>query len=219
MLGMYAAFLFQYFFKNQYLRAGAAAAIVFVLFYTSPLLHMRWYMDNPDPAVVQAQQYASALKVLNAMPLAQVVWADEGLSLYIPIYTTNSAPNNSFAAYYLNPETLYEDTLFLEYRLLDETPDTIHGSLVKDRETVSLRLFGQYYREVGVSLASIPDSILADLVQKYRAFYTRPFADIFRELGITVIVAPTAEKATYDHIPVLHLFASVGSYNVYTVAQ
>ncbi len=220
-IGMYTAFLLWYFFKHyRFLRIGSVAVILFVLLYNSPFLHIRWYRENPDPPVVAAQAYAPALDTLNTIEGAQTVWADIGISSYVSIYTKHSAPNNPlYVIYYLNPQIFYENSMFLRYRLAGETPATILGTILKDRVTVSERLFGLYYRQSTGYSASIPDEVLEELAGKYRVFYVRPFADVFKELGITIVVAPAQEKAVYDRIPALHLFASPEGYRVYTVAQ
>jgi len=220
MLGMYAVFLFDYFFKNRYLKVGVAASIIFVLFYTSPLLHWRWYSEHPDPPVVAAQTYAPALLALNTLPGSQTVWADPGLSTYVPIYTKHSAPNNyAYVVYYLNPPSFYESTLFLEYRLAGIPPEKMFDQLKKDRVRVSERMFGLYYRQTLGDLAAIPDEVLADLAEKYKVFYKRSYADIFSELKIDVVVAPPQEADMYKKIPALHPFAAVEGYNIYTTTN
>ncbi|HYF12708.1 MAG TPA: hypothetical protein VD928_00175, partial [Candidatus Paceibacterota bacterium] len=219
MLGIYAAYLLHFLFKNKrYVRIGATAAALFILFYTSPLLHPQWYKENPDPPVVTAQAYAPALRALKDIENTQNVWADKGFSTYVPIYTKHDASNNPlYTIYYLNPQSFYENTMFLEYRLKGETPQSILETLTKDRVTVSETLFGLYYRQLQGSSEAIPDEILSELAEKYRVFYARPYIDILRDLKITVVVAPTQQQV-YSSIPELHPFVVAGSYTIYTVA-
>jgi hypothetical protein len=217
MLGMYAAFVLHYLFKNSYVRAGLTFVLLLVLFYTSPLLHPRWYRDNPDPPVVAAQAYAPVVNALNQLPGGQSVWADPDLSIYIPIYTTDDAPQNPYTIYYLNPQSFYIDSLFLNYRLRGETPATILATLTKERVDVSGRVYGLYYRQSKGDLAAIPDTVLADLADQYKTFYARPYKDIFKELGITLLVAPAKERAALKKIPTLVQVSELEGYTLYAI--
>ncbi len=220
MLGMYAAWVLHFLFKRQaYVRVGLTAVGLFVLLYTSPLFHPLWSQAHPDQMTLDAQVYGPVIKTLQTMPANQTVWAEPLLSLYVPIYTTDNAPNNEYVIYYLNPQNFYENTLFLMYRLKGETPRTILATLTTDRADVSHRLYGLYYRQAKGDLADIPDEKLTELSEKYAAYYAQPWSKAFADLGITVVVASPKEKEMYDRIPALHLFGSAGSYTIYTVAK
>lgn len=218
MLGMYGAWLLALVFKEQrYIRIALASAVVFVFFYTSPLLHMSWYRDNPDPPVVAAQAYAPVIKSLQTLPKNQVVFAEPLMSPYISIYTTHDAPQSPYTIYYLNPQSFYEQTLFLQYRLLGETPESILATLMGERASVSERLYGLYYRQAFGDLAAIPDTLLSKLSERYTDFYKRPLVDILKELKITALVAPKKEVSRYNEIEDLKLFEVAGDYIIYTL--
>jgi hypothetical protein len=220
MLGMYAVYVLNFLFKRQaYIRIGLTAAGLCVLLYTSPLFHPFWYQAHPDQMTLDAQAYGPVIRALQALPPNQTVWAEPLLSLYIPIYTTHNAPNNEYDIYYLNPQSFYENAIFLSYRLKGETPRTILAALTTDRADVSHRLYGLYYRQAEGDLAAIPDEKLAELAGKYATFYAKPWDEVLKELNITVVVVPATQEAAYSRIPGLHLFESAGSYDVYTVAK
>jgi len=218
MLGMYAAFVLHFLFKEmRYIKALSVAAMLFVLCYTSPVFHMEWYKNNPDTSIVAAQKFEPVLTLLNTLTEKQVVWADGALSQYVSIYTKHDAPNNPYNIYYLNPQSFYEDTLFLSYRLAGETPATILATLTKDRVFVSERVFGLYYRQATGDLANIPDEVLQTLAQKYAEFYARPYTDIFKELQISAVIGPSKEAVSYAKIQDLKLFKVAGDYTLYSL--
>jgi putative flippase GtrA len=216
---LYIAAGIRYFIKNQHARYAVAALSTLPLLYLSPLLHVSYYKAHPDQTAIASQAYAPVLEQLRLLPAEQTVWASPDMSLYIPIYTSDNAPNNSYAVYYLNPENIFEDSMFLNYRLEGNSPDTILNTFIKNRVQVSEYLYGLYYRDSTGSSASIPDSELARLAQNYRTFFARSYADIFKELSITVVVAPVEKRKIYDSIPALHLLKSLDNYAIYTVAN
>lgn len=220
MLGLYGAHVLYLLFHGQrYVRIALAGAALLLLCYASPLFHIRWYLAHPDPTAIAVQNYAPVMSAINTLPSPQVVWADPMLSQYISIYTQADAPGNPFAAYYLNPQSFYEDTLFLHYRFAGERPDTILVALARERSDVSLWIDGLYWRQTKGNLADIPDAELTSLAEKYKAFYARSYGDVFKELGITVVVAPLSARSTYDSMKELKLFAAAGDYILYSATN
>jgi hypothetical protein len=219
-LGIYAAWILNWMFKDaRRIKIICVAAALFVLCYTSPLLHIPWNLAHPSPQSLEVQKFAPVIAAINMLPEKQVVWADPKLSLYVSIYSAADAPNNPFAIYYLNPRSFYENALFLNYRLRGETPATILASFIRDRTDVSGWIDGLYWRQAKGDLAAIPDEELADLAQKYAMFYARPYYEAFADLHITSVVAPTNTAQTYTKIESLKLLGTFGDYNLYTLTD
>lgn len=216
-VGMYAAYVADRFLRRESLRVFAVGAVLTVLFYNAALVQTSSYLAAYDTARA-AQNYMPVLTYLNTRPHEETVWADPTLSLYIPIYTEHNAPNNDYSLFYLNPQSFYEDRLFLNYRLAGLSPDTALQTFTKDRAAISLRLFGIYYRDAEGSYAAIPNSILSTLAQKYQTFYSRPVQDVFRELGITMLVVDDGTStSTYAVIPNARLSTALPGFTVYDV--
>jgi hypothetical protein len=202
--------------QNVRLKTGVALLAVFSLLYTSPLFHVPFYAAGASAKTITTETYAPVVKTLQQLPVGGV-WADSDMSLYIPIYTADTVPNNLYAIYYLNDEWKFEYVTFMRYRLMGTTPANVSEVFTKDRAAISDRLYSLYYPALVGSAAAIPDTILADLAKKYTMFYKKSYAEVFSELGVRYVVAPKEAKAQYDAISGLTLIQTPGGYLIYAV--
>lgn len=219
MLGLYAWIVIVWVSaKRSWMHVPLIGLAIASLSYNAVLVQESSYRAA-YPIALAAQSYAPALEYLAAQPAVQTVWADASLSLYIPIYTVDTAPNNSYAIYYLNPDSFYLDRLFLHYRLNGVTPDEMLSLLQKDRAIVSAQLYGLYYRDQAGGYSAIPDTVLMRLANQYRTFYVRPYSDIFHELALTEIVADSRnpESAAYASISGLRTVGTRSFFTFYAI--
>lgn len=216
MLGWYAVLLAEFALGRSWMRYAAYGFLSGMLLYTAVLVQTASYRAAA-PALSAAQAYAPILSYLHAQPAPAVVWADRTLSLFIPLYTHNDAPNNGYAEYYLVPNAYLVERLLLEYRLRGVTPQQILGVMRRDRADISQRIFGVYWRDAAGSYDALPNALIESYARRYAALYQEPLATVFRQLGVTEIVWDAAAAPSWNlgAQSGLHIVATIGRYSVY----
>lgn len=174
------------FVRLRVVRVVVYVVVLMVLMFGAGMVQISSYRATV-PAARAAQAYAPLFTYLNHEALA-TVWADRTLSLYIPIYTHDDAPNNSYAEYYLVSQNYLITRMLLEYRLQGVTPTDTRTVMLRDRADISARLFGVYWRDTAGSYAAIPDALIDTYAQQYKDAYAEPLTTLFKTLGITEIV-------------------------------
>jgi len=187
MLGIFAVFLAERFIASYAVRVFLYALVIALCLVQNIFAQIHFYhIHTPD--AIAAQAYAPLFTKLNSEPQAQTVFANRTLSLSIPMYTHDDAPNNFYAMFYYLPASYLEKRLLFEYRLRGVTPDQALSTMESERIDISQRLFGTYWREANGSYESLPDSILVSLAQHYQTYARNSISDDMRDLGIQVLV-------------------------------
>ncbi len=156
------------------------------------------YRQNYD-TFLHNQQAAWVMNFLNSTyPDKKTIWADHDLSTLIEAYTHHTAPNKTMAPYYLDSREHLRDMLFLEYRLRDITPDIILRTLQQERDYVTGRIFGIYYRDLPGS-HTLPDAYLEQLAEQYKIFYATPVGIAYKKLGIDIFITDRPHEGLSIH--------------------
>lgn len=100
------------------LRYAAATGIIAGFFLYVGVSQYAFY-NRYAPAAFAAQAYAPLFAYLNTLP-PQAVGADETLSIYLPLYTHDQAPDNPYTQFYVDPSSNLPVTLFVS--------DTLKGT-------------------------------------------------------------------------------------------
>jgi hypothetical protein len=169
------------------MRSIAYTVLLGILFYQAVLVDRNSYIANA-PIAIQNQVYAPVLGNLSTYKNSQSVWADSELSLEIPLYTKDAAPDNEYLAYYLVPQQYLVDRLLLEYKLRGISPASAYVQMQKERVAIAGELYGVYWRDQSGSYAAIPNSLLISYAEQYEKVYATPYAELFKELGVTQVV-------------------------------
>jgi hypothetical protein len=111
-----------------------------ILFADGAAAQAHFYRINA-PRALAAQAYAPVMTYLNSTTMATVT-ADPKLSQYIPIYTSDYAPNNAYLKFYLySPAQQPADVLVID-RVANDNPrpqGTLKTTVAGRFEVYSLR--------------------------------------------------------------------------------
>lgn len=196
-LALFAAFLIEWLLKSKILRGVAYGICFFVLLVSAALVQRGSYTAHYAEAVA-SQAYTPVFSFLQAMPSGQSVWADRTLSLYIPMYTKQDAPNNNYAEYDPIPQIFLEKRLLLEYALRKVPTADALATMQAEREDIANRLFGVHWRDQYGSYAAIPDSLLAQYADDYKESSRQSIMAQLRALGISTVVWDTQTEPSWD---------------------
>lgn len=195
-LALFVVFLTEQLFLSKIVR-GVLYFAGFSLLLISAMIVQRDSYKAQYVKTLDVQAYAPVLSFLQTLSGGQSVWADRNLSLYIPIYTKQDTPNN-YVEYYLVSQTFLENRLFLEYSLRKISPAVALTTMQSEREDISKRLFGIYWRDQHDSYASIPDSILEQYASDYQTTARRSAVTQLGALGISVVVWDIQNDPSWD---------------------
>ncbi|MSU73892.1 glycosyltransferase [Candidatus Kaiserbacteria bacterium] len=196
-LALFVVFLIERFFKSRTARGVLYIAGLGILLVSAGTIQRASYQAHYTQDL-DAQTYAPVLAFLQILPAGQSVWANRTLSLYIPIYTKQDAPNNSDAEYYLVPQAFLEKRLLLEY-VLRKVPDAdALRAMRAEREDIANRLFGVHWREQYGSYSAIPDSLLERYANDYKVSAGQSIHTQLRALGVSVVVWDTESDPTWN---------------------
>ena len=192
-----AVFLIEWLFKSKILRGTAYSTCFLMLFISAALVQRASYKAHYAEAVA-SQSYASVFSFLQTMPSGQSVWANRTLSLYIPMYTKQNAPNNNYAEYDPIPQSFLEKRLLLEYALRKVPVADALATMQAEREDIAYRLFGVYWRDQHGSYSAIPDALLEQYVNEYKIVTRENILAQLRALGATVVIWDTYADPSWD---------------------
>ena len=125
-------------------------------------------------ALIERQRYGSSMRWLdeNAKKDA-VVFANDEISHITVIYTSlNVMYHRSAYATLSATEERLLDALFLFYRLRGISHDSVRDTFYKDREYLSVNLYGVYYAHLAHSVAAIPDEKIEEIILRYQETLT-----------------------------------------------
>ncbi len=218
MLSLYASHGIEKFFTNPRWQAIFCALGIAFFFYNASLTQLSSYRAWL-PATTEAQRYAPLMQALNNIPGERVVWANQDISVYIPLYSRDDTPNNRQLANYLLPDTYLTERLILTYRLRGVTPQEILATLQQERTDVSSQLYGTYWANQTGSFDSIPDSVLASVADEYKKQYVLPLSEMFKKLDIGIIVwdTETDPPLSASSLPFASRIASIEGINIYQI--
>ncbi|MFA5745225.1 MAG: glycosyltransferase [Candidatus Paceibacterota bacterium] len=196
-IALFSVFLIERLFSVKIIRGMLYATCLGVIFISAVLIQRASYTAQYSQAL-EVQEYASVLAFLQTLPVGQSVWASRDLSLYIPIYTKQDAPNNSDAEYYLVPQKFLEDRLFFEYTLRKITPVSAFTIMQSEREDIANRLFGVYWRDQHGSYEAIPDSLLTQYANDYKKIARQSITLQLSALGVSLVVWDTQNDPSWN---------------------
>lgn len=210
--GLFAGFLITRYMTAYFARATTVFVLV-LLVYNSLGFLAPWY-EETRAAALEQQRYGPLVLYLATLPQKEIVWADEEVSDFIPIYTAHGSPNSINLGSYPLPETYFDNRLFLEYRLRDVAPEDFEATIRHEGEHVGNRLWGVWLRELTGDPSAVPEESYAHLTAGYAAFYNQPFDEAFRALGITIVVTEHnfESRAAYSF---LQEVTTIGTFTVY----
>jgi hypothetical protein len=124
--------------RRPWLRTVCAALVIAILFADGALAQVHFYRLH-SPAANAAQAYPPLFEYLNATTTASVLAGPE-LSVYLPIYTHDYAPNNAYLQYYLrSPNEAPTTMLIIDTQATDNPPvQGTHAATVAGRFEVYL---------------------------------------------------------------------------------
>ncbi len=218
MLGWYAVLFVEFVFQRQWLRHASYGLIASVLFYNAVLVQAASYRAAAS-ALSEQQAYAPVLSYLHTQPATNVVWADRQLSLLIPLYTSDDAPNNDYAQYYLVPSSYLVERMLLEYKLRGVLPEQITSILERDRADIAQRLFGIYWRNTAGNYNSFPDALIESYAHAYESIYNEQLVRVFKQFAVTEVVWDTVAEPSWNlgAQPMFHVVAKIGRFNIYRI--
>jgi hypothetical protein len=196
-LALFATFLIERLFTSKILRGVVYVAWFSILLVSAGAIQRASYRAQ-YPAVLDAQAYAPVLAFLQTLPPGQSVWADRTLSLYIPIYTKQDAPNSDYVRDYLVPQTFLESRLLLEYTLREIDPTDALAMMKSEREDIAQRLFDVYWRDQHGSYAAIPDSLLEQYASEYQAAVRQSIGAQLGALGVSMVIWDTQADPSWN---------------------
>lgn len=211
-LALFGVFLIEWMFKSKMLR-GLVYSICFSVILISALLVQRASYIAHYAEAVASQAYVPVFSFLQTMPSNQSVWANQTLSLYIPMYTKQNAPNNYYAQFDPIPQAFLEKRLLLEYSLRKVSTTDVLATMKVEREDIASRLFGVYWRDQHGSYAAIPDTLLERYAADYAKAARQSIATQLGVLGASVIVWDTRADPSWD------LGRALGTEPIYRDAQ
>ena len=90
----------------------------------------------------------------------------------------------------------------LEYQIEYVDPGHIKEMFEQNRDYVTGRLFGIYYRDLPGS-HTVSDEFLAELADQYKEFYMMPISSNYKRLGIDLFITdrPNEGFSIYQVIP------------------
>jgi putative flippase GtrA len=217
-LSIYIVYVAERFIRSAKTRVIIYAAVILVLFYQAVLVDINSYRANA-PVAIANQAYAPVFAELNTFKIPQGVWADSELSLEIPLYTRDAAPDNGYLAYYLVPQQFLVNRLLLEYKLRGIKPADAYGQMQQDRATISGELYGTYWRDQAGSYAAIPDSLLQSYATQYSKIYATSYDTLLKELDSTQVVWDRTEDPEWklSSVPGLTQIYSDSRFTIYQV--
>ena len=219
-VAMYAGVLVPYILPKLRPAFLVSMLIVIGLLYNAALEQVTSYQAQYEAAVA-SQRYAPLFAYLKTLP-PQTVWASEDLAIYLPIYTSDNAPNSTQLQNYLLPDSYLPERLFLTYRLRGISAQDALPTMQHERAQVSSDIYALYWRQQKSGFESIPDTILESLAQTYATKYANaPLKGIFADLGITMIVWDTTTNPEWDisSLPFVQKLYTSGTLEVYKIVQ
>ena len=186
-LALFVVFSIEWLFHKKVLQKIVYAVGISLLVVTAGLVQRDSYRAHYVGAI-DAQSYAPVFSYLQTLPTGQSVWANQTLSLYIPIYTKQDAPNHNFAEYDPIPQTFLENRLLLEYALRKVSVADALATMQNEREDIASRLFGVYWRDQHGSYSAIPDSLLEQYATEYKKSVHQSISSQLGALGASVVV-------------------------------
>lgn len=216
MLSMYAVWVVALIARRGTIRTVLYICAALFLFYNGALIQYQSY-TSAYPATVASQRYAPTLSYLEHLPTEETVWADRTLSLYIPMYTKHSVPNNYYASSYLTSNHSMVQRVLLEYRLRGVLPAEIAATMLNDRADISRRVFQLYWRDTAGSYAAIPETLLQDYAAEYALFFQKPYREALRDMGITLVAWDRTAEPQWkmDAMPLAEKIFESGDIAVY----
>jgi hypothetical protein len=196
-LALFAVFLIEWLFKSKLLRVTAYSSCFLILLVSAALVQRDSYNEH-YAATLDAQAYAPVFSFLETLPAGQSVWANQTLSLYIPMYTKQDAPNHDFAQYDLASQDFLERRLLLEYALRNVAFTDALRAMQDEREDIAYRLFGVHWRDQYGSYSAIPDSLLERYAHDYTTAARQNIPDQLRSLGVSVMVWDTESDPAWN---------------------
>lgn len=196
-LALFAVFLIEWLLKTKVLR-GIAYSICFLVLFLSAMSVQRASYTAHYAEAVASQAYTPVFSFLQTMPSGQSVWANRTLSLYIPMYTKQNAPNHDFAEYDPIPQSFLEKRLLLEYALRKVHATDAFATMQAEREDIAYRLFGVYWRDQYGSYSAIPDSLLEQYADDYRKNARQSIPAQLNTLGASIIVWDVENDPSWD---------------------
>jgi hypothetical protein len=183
-------------------KAIMAVLLAIVFLANAAVIQAHSYSANYS-AYAENQRYAPLLSFLDAAyPQKKNIWTEHNLSTLIMAYTRHNAPDNAHAMYYIASQKHLRDMVFLEYRLKGVEAEDIAGALDRDREYVTARTWGIYYRDLP-GTHEISDVELNSVAAGYREFLKIPLEGVLKDMDIDIIVVdsdndkPELDKAQF----------------------
>ncbi len=182
------------FILNRSVRLAIPILLGGVFFINAAILQAHSYSANYSN-FQSNQQYSGLLNFIGQnYPQRATVWAEPKLSTLILAYTHHRSPNNAHAQYYLDSQAHLKDILILEYRLKGILGKDIRAMLDTDREYITSKLHGIYYRDLPGN-QQISDTELEDLSLQYSKSLALPLIEIFNKLNIDLVVEGASQNS------------------------
>lgn len=189
-----------------------------------------YYNGDRDGGMVaiERQKYGPVMRWLgeNAERDA-VVFGNDTVSHMTVIYTPlnvfyhRALPFASLSATYARQL----DTMFSFFRLRGiENPDA-REVFFKERKTVSIEMYGIYYRELNGTYESIPDNQVEEVLAHYEEALKTPapewLENVWRKYGVTYVVWDKKSDPTWqiENLPFLEEVAVFGDLSIYKLAS
>src|SRR3989344_3388226 len=132
--------------SNKKCRMAMCVSLGSIFFLNAIVIQTHSYIAN-YPQFKENQRYAPLFVFLSDhYPTRQIIWTNHGLSTLILAYTRHGAPDNIYATQYTDSQNHLRNMLFLEYRLKGISEKNIANTMRQDRDYVTSRIFGLYYR-------------------------------------------------------------------------
>lgn len=183
-----------------------------IFFFNGGIIQAHSYIVN-YPTFQDNQRYAPVLAFLDrAYSDEKNIWAHTDLSALIVASTHHQA--------YLPDEYSYSydyvrDNLFLEYRLKGISDKNIMTVMMRDKGSITSRLFGLSYRDRPGNHERT-DADLARDVMDYKIFYATPLDQILKKLNIDLMVTDAGDDIVrLEKLPFLSKIFITGRISVY----
>ncbi len=191
LLTIYAGFFVSR-IQNRWVRIELFATAIIGLFAYALLAQVHFY-DLHAPLSRQTQAYAPVISYLNKREHEVVFTSCEDVyscyfSDYVAQYTSADAPHSKYSGLYLTPPGYFKELVFLHYRLLGIPPHEIRATMVREKESVLQRLFGEYYYFHAGTKTAVPADIFEQLAKEYAAYAHTPIPQMMQDLRITMLI-------------------------------
>jgi hypothetical protein len=184
---LYVVFLIEWTFSQRFMRGISYVAILAAYIVSAAMIQLA-SCGAHYAETLKVQSYSPVLTFLSALPSGDSVYADRDLSLYIPIYTAQDAPNNDYVRNYLVAQTYLENRLMLEYALRGIAPADALATMKREREDIAQRLFDVYWRDQYGSYAALPDALLEQYSNEYKKNRPGNITQKMKALGVSLVV-------------------------------